>query len=42
MITTILTVENITFIIASAFVVCIISGVFQLSRTVEKMGDDIK
>lgn len=42
MIVSILTVDNLSFTIASAFVVCILAGVFQLSRTVEKMGDDIK
>lgn len=37
-----LIVENITFVIASAFVVCIIAGVFQMSYLIEKMGDDKK
>lgn len=38
--TSLLTAENISFVIGSAFVVCIISGVFQMARTIEKMGDD--
>lgn len=40
--TTILTEENITFVLAAAFFVCILAGVFQLAKTTEKMGDDIK
>jgi hypothetical protein len=37
-----LTETNVTFILASAFFIAIMQGVFQLTKTTEKMGDDIK
>lgn len=37
-----LTADNVTFALAAAFVIAIMQGVFQLSKTTEKMGDNIK
>lgn len=37
-----ITETNVTFVLAAAFFVCIMQGVFQLTKTTEKMGDDIK
>lgn len=39
---TLFTESNFIFVLAHAFVTCIIAGVFQMSKITEKMGDDKK